>query len=71
MNEKETEKLDENVSGNGKGFDILFDFIPTISGYQITIVFFGLWLTISAGAIQLAAIILQADPGKFYHYFAK
>lgn len=45
------------------GFDIAFNYIPPISWYQTVIVFLGLYLEIPAGAIQLGAVILQADPG--------
>jgi len=50
------------LESDRRGFDIIFDIIPPISFYQSIIVFFGLWLCIPAGAIQLAAIILQAKP---------
>ena len=48
-----------------EGFDVIFDVIPPISLYQILVVFCGIWLSVPAGAIQVAPIVLQADPGNF------
>ena len=47
-----------------KGFDILFDIIPAISLYQIMIGIFSLWVQIPGAAIQVAGVILQAEPGE-------
>ena len=44
-------------------FQIIFDYLPKISGYQIAIVLITAYSEIAAGALQLAQIILQAPPG--------
>ena len=46
-------------------FQIIFDYLPKISGYQIAIVLITAYSEIAAGALQLAQIILQASPGDF------
>ena len=56
--------LDDDVKKPSAGFDVLFDYIPSISWYQILVVFFGLYLRLPVGAIQFAAVIIQAEPGE-------
>ena len=48
-----------------KGFDILFEYIPAISFYQIFVALASFWVEIPGGAIQVGGVILQAPPG-FY-----
>ena len=48
-----------------KGFDILFDYIPAISVYQIFVALASFWVEIPGGAIQVGGVILQAPPGSY------
>ena len=46
-------------SDTKEGYERIFDFIPSISPYQIMLVLCALYPRISAGAIQFAKIILE------------
>ena len=59
----EREKLTDIQEFKKPSFDIIFEYIPEISKYQMMVVIMGLWANVAGGTIQLAAIILQADPG--------
>ena len=48
-----------------KGFDILFEYIPAISLYQIFVALASFWVEIPGGAIQVGGVILQAPPGSY------
>ena len=55
--------LDNGGKKMSAGFDVLFDYIPSISWYQMSVVLFGLYLRLPVGAIQFAAVVIQAEPG--------
>ena len=54
------------VMENNDGFDIIFKHVPKISLYQSLMALFGMYLTIPAGAIQLGAVVMQANIGICY-----
>lgn len=47
-------------------FQIIFDYLPKISFYQAVIVFLTGYCNVAAGSLQLAQIILQANPGNIH-----
>ena len=55
----ESEVFEENRQ---LGFGVLYDYVPSISCYQVSLVIFVGWGCMVAGAIQYAQIILQAPP---------
>ena len=63
--ETEQVQLSNNLSCKSTrvGFDIIFEVIPPISVFQVSAIFCALWMHIPAGAIQVAPIVLQAEPG--------
>ena len=56
-------ELDNNDSEENEDFQIIFDYLPKISFYQAAIVFLTGYCNVAAGSLQLAQIILQANPG--------
>ena len=44
------------------GFDVIYDFIPSMSKYQASVVLMALYIRFAAGSIQFAQNILQGDP---------
>ena len=55
----ESEVFEEN---RRLGFGVLYDYVPSISCYQVSIVIFAGWGAMVSGAVQFAQIILQAPP---------
>ena len=48
-------------SKRNKGYERIFDFIPSISIYQIGLVCCALYPRFAAGAIQFGKIVLEAE----------